>query len=422
MQREVSVAGRVLATALLLGDGLNFAAAAEPRFGLNLREQVESISDDVLGEGGRSDLVAQHRLLAHMEWPADVALRVFVQLGAYAQNGRNGGSSPVDESAPDVHQGYLDWQARGEDFALRAGRQEWVLGSGRLVSVRDGPNLRRAFDGVRLQARFNDALEGLAFAGRPVRNLEHAFDDRHDDGQRLAGLQLSWRLSDTMTAEIYALDYGRDGARFASGLADEERRSWGLRTVGQAGPWDLDVEAIWQTGQWGLGQIRAWTVATDVGWTMQRLASRPRVGLKADVASGDADLDDGRLQTFNALYPNPSYFSDAGLISPANLVDLQPNVSWSLSGGQTLYLGWNLLWKHRSADAVYTTPVPLAAVPGSQGRQGFVGHQVQLSGGQDFGRYFRVDASLVRFVPGKALDGLQDDAINFVQLVVTLRH
>lgn len=412
--------------ALALAGAMNAprAVAADPQFGIRLREQIESFSDDTLGRGGRHDTVAQHRVLADADWQALPSLRAFVQVGAFAQNGRNGGASPVDESAPDLQQGFVEWRPSGSPFELRAGRQEWVLGSGRLVSVRDGPNIRRAFDGARLQARFG-AIETLAFAGRPVRNLDtHGFDDRHDDDQHLAGVQLTLRPLPNLTTELYALDYGRREARFAADIDEnEERRSWGLRLDGGAGAWDFNSELVWQTGHWGPQRIRAWTIANDFGLTMRSFAATPRVGLKADIASGDRNADDHRLETFNALYPNPSYFSDAALVSPSNLIDLQPNVSWSWPGrGGSLYVGWNLLWKQRGADAVYTTPVPLTAVDGSADRGGFVGHQLQISGARDFGEHVRIEASAVRFDPGGALSREQSGTIEFLQLVFTLRY
>lgn len=414
----------IAAFAFVCAMNASLVAAADPQFGVRLREQIESFSDDTLGRGARHDTVAQHRVLADADWQARPSLHAFVQLGAFAQNGRNGGASPVDQSAPDLQQGFVQWRTPDARYELRAGRQEWVLGSGRLVSVRDGPNIRRAFDGAQLQARFG-AIEALAFAGRPVRNLDtHWFDDRRDDGQHLAGVQLTLRPLPPLRMALYGLDYGRRDARFAEEIdEDEERRSWGLRLDGAAGAWDFNSELVWQTGHWGRRRIRAWTIANDFGFTMRALAATPRVGLKADIASGDRDADDDRLETFNALYPNPSYFSDAALISPANLVDLQPNMSWSWPGsGRSLYVGWNLLWKQRGDDAVYTTPVPLTAVEGSAGRGGFVGHQVQISGAQDFGEHLRIEASAVRFDPGRALSHAQNGTIEFLQLVITLRY
>lgn len=405
----------------LLGILSSPCLASDVRFGGSFREQIEHSSDDALGAGGSADTVAQHRLLLNLDLRPLETLRAFLELGAYAQNGRNDGPSPVDQSDPDLHQGYLEWRPGVAALRLLAGRREWALGSGRLVSVRDGPNIRRAFDGAELEAGFG-ATTTRALWGRPVQNRDGAFDDRADDGQHLAGAQLEWPLAEDVNLDLYGLDSTRDDARFAAGRGEEDRRSWGARLHGRWGRLAFNTEAVWQSGRWRGERIRAWTLANDFGWRLQDWHWQPCIGLKADLASGDADPGDGRLETFNALYPNPSYFSDAALVAPANLIDVQPNLRLSFSPELSAHLGWNLLWKHRDADAVYTTPIPLTPVEGSAGRGGFVGHQLQLSGAWAAAQPLRIEASYVHFVPGDALSDLQDEAIDFLQLVFTLSY
>ncbi|MGQ0699895.1 MAG: alginate export family protein [Panacagrimonas sp.] len=380
--------------------GFSTASAQEWKIGGSLREQMESVSDDSLGEDGRADTVLLHRLLLRMDASVLPSLRTMIELGAYAQGGRNGGSSPVDESAPDLHQGYLDWTLPSSSTQLRLGRQEWTLGSGRLVSVRDGPNIRRAFDAAQLHGMIAGTSWRM-FWGRPVRNRDGAFDDREERTQHLGGFELALPLSRARAnLEIYALDYRRDEADFASGTDRERRRSFGLRWHGDGDAFDFNTEVVFQRGDWGEARIRAWTIANDVGWRVPLAGHHSRVGFKADLASGDDDPEDSRLETFNALYPNPSYFSDAALIAPANLIDLQPNMTLPLSPSLNLYAGWNLLWKHRRADAVYTTPVPLTPVTGSSGGARWIGQQGQLSAQWTPHDELSLEASYVHFRPG----------------------
>lgn len=408
-----------LAVSVLAATLLRPACAADWAFGGSLREQTEITSDDSLGQGGRADRVLLHRLLLRLDGATLPSVRTTLELGASAQGGRNGGSSPVDESEPDLHQGYLDWNLPDTLAQLRLGRQEWTLGSGRLVSVRDGPNIRRAFDAARVQGKIADTSWRL-FWGRPVQNRDGAFDDREDRTQHLGGIEFSRPLAPASSAlELYVLDYRRDTAAFASGTGSERRHSYGVRWHGKDQNFDFNSEAVWQDGSWGETRIRAWTIANDAGWQAPLGGYRARLGFKADLASGDGDPDDGQLETFNALYPNPSYFSDAALIAPANLIDLQPNLSVPLSPALRLYTGWNLLWKHRRADAVYTTPVPLTVVGGSAGRSRRIGQQMQLSAQWNPRDQLSLDASYVHLRPGKALSALQDEAIDFLQVVLT---
>ena len=67
--------------------------------------------------------------------------------------------------------------------------------------------------------------------------------------------------------------------------------------------------------------------------------------------------------TFNPLFPKLPYFSEANLATPANLLDIQPSVTLSLTNRLSLSVSWNALWKYAKADAFYSPP--LSAVEGT---------------------------------------------------------
>lgn len=412
-----AAANVALITILLFAVLPRIARAAAIDLGAELRLQGEAISSDMFGIGNRAnDSVLQRRAVAQVDIKQGHP-RLFLQLGVSATDGRNGGPSPIDESDPDAQQAFVEFDvpAIGQ---LRAGRQEWSFGSGRLVSVRDGPNIRRAFDAVQLErAMAGGSLRLLV--GRPVENRPGSFDDRRNDAQSLAGIYATWPLTQGAgTVELYWLDLHRDGAQFASGSGRERRDSWGFRWAGEAYAWSFNTEAVVQTGDLAGEDIRAWTIATD---TRYRLGS-VQLGLKADIASGDGDLGDGHLQTFNALYPNPSYFSDVALISPTNLIDLQPFVQFELTQKLSLYGGWDVIWKHRRADAIYTTPVPLTAVPNTAGGSRFIGQQLQTSLLWQITDHLSLEGCYVRFFAGSGLREAGGDDVDFAQLKLTLDY
>ena len=402
---------------------LPLMAAAEPpaslRFGLHWREQGEYQSADRFGDpDARADTVWLHRLLLDAGWRAPApGAAAFLQLGVYGAEGRNGGPSPVDESAPDLHQAYLDLPLGAHGLRLRAGRQEWSQGSGRLLSVRERPNSRRAFDALQVDAGSGEVRLRLRY-GRPVRNEDGAFDDRRNPDEQLAGAQLTLPAL-AGVAELYALRYRRAQGRFAAGEAHERRESFGLRLAGSSAGWRYDSELVWQQGRFAGGPLRAWTVASDSSYRFSAWPGQPRLGLKLDVASGDGDPNDGKLETFNGLYPNPSYFSDATLIAPANLIDLQPYLQLHLSERIEMQLGWNAIWKHRRADAIYGTPVPLRPLPASAGGPRFVGHQQQLSAEWAASEHWRWSASYVHFDAGAGLRAAGGRSLDFLQLVLS---
>lgn len=413
--------GRGESAALLMA--LPLAVAAQPQWGLQARLQGEQVSDDRFGEpGGRAETVGLLRLLLDAGWRADTEPRpaAFVQFGLYAAQGRNGGASSLDASDPDLYQAWLELPLGDSGGRLRLGRQEWSLGSGRLLSVRDGPNARRAFDAAQLDTGRVPLRLRLLY-GRPVRNGDGAFDDRRDPDQRLSGAVLGTPALGGV-AELYSLHYERREGRYAVSEGQERRESFGLRLAGgEDGPgWRHDLELVWQQGRVADTPVRAWTLASDTGYRFTRGPGRPQLGLKLDLASGDRDPDDGRLETFNALYPNPSYFSDAALIAPANLIDLQPYLQWSASATVTLRAGWNAVWKHRRADAIYGTPVPLRPLPVSTGGPRFVGHQPQLGAEWAVTEAQRISLSYVHFEAGAGLRAAGGGDVDFLQLVLSL--
>ncbi len=328
------------------------------------------------GIGGREDGYGLLRALASAAVRRD-GWEGFAQLGVHAEQGRNGGPGGTDQGALDLQQGYVRWH--GEHLSWQLGRQEAAYGSSRLLSVRDGPNIRLAFDGVRgrwQQGGFRLDLMAL----RPVDNRSGAFDDRSDRGQHLAGGYATWQRGRAGNGtDLYLLDYGRDGARFASAVGNERRRSLGTRWFALQPRWDANIELVAQQGTLSRSQgdldIRAWTLATDSGLRWPSIRWQPRLGIKLDLASGDRNPQDGRLGTFNAMYPKSAYFSEASLLAPANLMDVQPTLTLTPRPGLSTEIGWQLAWKHQRSDAVYTTPAPLAAVPGTAGTPRRIGQQ-----------------------------------------------
>ncbi len=82
-----------------------------------------------------------------------------------------------------------------------------------------------------------------------------------------------------------------------------------------------------QTGGLAGQSIRAWYVGGILGRTFIALPWKPRLGLQLDVASGDRQPGDGKLGTFNPLFPSGTYVTLAGYTGLSNLVHLRPSVT-----------------------------------------------------------------------------------------------
>lgn len=375
--------------------------------GADLRLQWERIDGEDFGtvpddRGGY--LLA--RAMAHADVQAG-RLRGFVQLKSSGVVDRAAGARPVDRDDADVHQAFAELRAAaGAGRAtLRAGRFELQYGSSRLIAVREAPNVRLAFQGV--LARVEGPGGRIdAFFTAPVDVDPGAFDDGSVPGERLWGIHGSYPVSRARwrgTLDIYYLGLRRDDAAFASGVGAERRHSVGVRLAGAAGAFDHNVELVGQVGRFGARRIRAWTVASDVGVQLRGVAGRPRLSLRADIASGDGNPDDGTLGTFNPLFPRGAYFGQLAAVGPQNFMDVHPRLEWRPARAVDVALDWLFYWRHRRTDGLYDPPgnVLRPAAPRA-GR--FVGHQPAVEATVRLDAHASLFAHLARFVAAPALE------------------
>jgi hypothetical protein len=300
------------------------------------------------------------RLMLHTEWQLGPYVGLFGQLKSGLAVGRTGGPRPPDEDQLDLHQAFLDVRGLlGEASALtlRAGRQELAYGASRLVDPREGPNVRRSFDGLRtILGAGGWSVE--AFATRPVETNRYVFDDSTDAAVAFWGVySVSPRLGRGLgNLDFYYLGLDRTQAPFDQGTNHETRHSVGVRWWGRDGAWDYDVEATYQWGSFGPGAIQAWALASDFGVRLDTVTWQPRLGLRADIASGDRDPAKPTLQTFNALFPKGRYFGGMALIGLPNIVDLHPSVAFRVTEEVSVELDWDVFWRQSVHDGIYGPP------------------------------------------------------------------
>ena len=356
--------------------------------GGEVREMVERIEND---NWTNSPYPVNSYLLQRFHFIADTHvnsnLRFFVQLKSNWQNGRAGGPRPIDQDKLDFLQAFFDlsWGTKDHGVTLRIGRQELHYGSGRLVEVREGPSVRQSFDGVRLLTHWNLWKVDL-FATRPDTDSGGVFDNQPAHGTSFWGVYATrpFRPNSRRALDFYYLGLDRKRVAYNQGANREQRHSLGARfsqtpDAKARATFDHDIEAVYQFGSFGPGNIRAWTLASETGFTLPQMKLRPRLSLRADVSSGDKDPKDHNLQTFNALFPIGNYF---GVIAttgpgPVNFMDLHPRLSVQLPHGVSVFGDWVFQWRQSLEDGVYAVPGFLL-VPGGRSQARFVGHRPGL--------------------------------------------
>lgn len=399
-------------TLILAAAGLVQAApspAAEPKgvslsIGGELRERYEYASNVNWG-AGTSDPNGYwlHRAMLHADLHLGASLRAFGQLKSGVVHGREGGPRPTDEDRLDLNQAFVELATPDGRFAARPGRQELSFGSSRLISNREAPNVHLTFDAVRLAVK-GERWRVDGFASRPVETNIGVFDDHAENRRSLWGLYGVRGASSEggLAADLYYLRYGNDSARFDSGTNRELRHSAGARLWSKGEPLDCNFELVYQWGRFGTSLIRAWTFASDTGYTSETPPGRPRFGLRADVTSGDRDPADARLETFNALFPRGSYFGEIALIGPYNHIDAHPEVKWQLPQDVSLSVECGFFWRYSLRDGVYN-PAGTLIRTGRRSRARYVGTQPAVQGEWRANRHLTLTANYTRFFAGPFL-------------------
>ena len=384
---------------------LNHDGSSWLTFGGEARERYEYFQNANWGRGPQDDDgYFLHRVMFHADARLAEHFRFFTQFKSGLESDRDGGPRPTDRDEFDLHQIFADANvALGDDhwLTLRVGRQELSFGTQRLVSVRESPNVRQSFDGVRATLLWN-GWQFDAFATRPVETNRGVFDDGPDPQAKFWGFYgvapLKWITGGKV--DFYYLGLERDSASFDQGTAHELRHSLGTRLWGKHAGWEWNFEFVYQFGDFGGGDISAWTAASDTGFTFVHTPWTPRLGLKANVTSGDRNPNDKDLQTFNPLFPRGAYFGENGLIGPENHIDVHPSIELHPARSITFTADAAFFWRESAHDAVYNSGLNVAR-SGVNGGSRYVGEQIAAQIEWRLQRHLTWSANYTHFFAGE---------------------
>lgn len=387
--------------------------------GADLRERGEASDVGLLGfRSGSGDAYVLHRLLVYGNLQLGPNIRLFAQLGDQDQVGRRPSAAPTDVDRLDLQQAFIDLSSdlgRGR-ATLRAGRAELSFDEGALIGLRDGPNVRQVWDGVRL-TYVAGRWRWDSFAVKPVGVDPGVFDDSAIRGQGLAGVHVTAALSPIAFDAFYYRSV-MPTVRLLAASGREATHSLGARARGVVGPFDFSLGAIGQTGDLAGRRVRAFALHADAGLTFPG-SWKPHVLARTDVISGGGSRD-GTISTFNSLYPNVAYSTEATIEAPANLVEVGLVAKASPSRTVTLQYTLEGLWRYSSRDAFYAPPLMPLVRPDASGDR-FTGVEQQLRATLRPDRFLTVTAALVHFGSGDFMRRAGGRAENFGMLSLAIR-
>jgi Alginate export len=344
------------------------------------REVWEQIGNDNWGQDPYWNGYLNERYMLYFDVHYGQHVRTFVELKSGLNSFRFGGPRPIDEKKLDFQAAFLELGTSNakNSVKFRVGRQELEYGSGRLIDVREGPNVRLSFDGFMVKSKIKSwRIDG--FAMRPDLDNPGFFDNAPNHAVGFWGIYATRSLRHKNQLDVYYLGLDRKEATFQRGTAQEVRHSLGARfsraiATGKPG-WDCDSEALWQFGTFGSANIEAWTAASDTGYRIPTIPLKPRFSAKADISSGD-NPNSKTLGTFNPLFPKGNYFGVLATTGPGpiNFMDVHPHIETALSHNVSASVDWIFQWRESLEDGVYAVPgFLITAANGSRAR--YVGNR-----------------------------------------------
>jgi hypothetical protein len=183
-------------------------------------------------------------------------------------------------------------------------------------------------------------------------------------------------------------------------MAEERRHSIGLRRWGNIGSgFRYNTELIYQFGSFGDKDINAFAIEGDWYYRFIYAKWKPEVGMKLDYISGDRKHGDDKLNTFNPLFNNPTYFGLLGKIAPMNLMDIHPSLRLEPNEKIEIILDWDFFWRVSKEDGLYRPPRFLNR-EGHEAESRWIGHQPSFEFSYLINRHFKLKVETSYFITG----------------------
>jgi hypothetical protein len=352
------------------------------------------------------DRFAISRLLAHADLHLD-HLRVFGELLTAQNTDRDlpGGRRPTDMTTLDVHQLFLELPIPLA-IALRVGRESYDFGQGRLIGPAPwGRNVPRAWEGA-TGRRDLFGWSWTGFWGELVLPDPTDFDER-SAGDKLWGAYGTRPVGEAgLRSDAYVIGRQQSAITYNGTTGEEDRYTVGGRLYRNKGHehFDFDVEAAYQFGRVGSGDVNAYMLALEGGYTFEGELS-PRTFAGLDYATGD-DGAGGDVETFSQLLPRGHrHLGFVDVVGRQNILSTRLGVSIQPTAAVTLAATGYVFRLDDPGDALYNVAAA-PIIPGGTSSTKSVGEELDLTALTRIGRNVSLLVGYSHFFGGR----LQRDA------------
>lgn len=367
--------------------------------------------------------------------PHGMQARIFMQLKSGLVAARDGPVYPPDKDLIGINQAFLGLGLSlrpARELTTRVGRQELHYGAGRMIAVREGPNVRLGYDA--LLGRYESGpWRTDAFVAKPNETRPGVLDNGWMPGRTLWGVHLRRQPTAGTGWALYYVGTSRNPAPLNAN-ARAIRHTIGGRRHGTVGRLNYDLEAAVQVGHYRRSRnaaeqhvredhssspgsadvpIRAWMGAGHLTYRAPNTPGRPALGLHFHLSSGDLGKTAAH-ETFAAPYPSGRFTGAGSRLGPGNLLNVRPVLGFRLASDLHVRLTTHVFARLHATDGIYAVwGAPLRAASDSASR--FIGWMPEGILTWEAGRhltlaleasYFKTGALLQEHAPGRDMTHL----------------
>lgn len=368
-------------------------------FGGSFRFQYESfINEQFQNVPDQDNLWFLNRILLHAHLKLKENFDFFVEINSSHISGKDN-LSPVDKDVLSINQMFVNYHI-SQNLSFGIGRQNLILGSGRLVDAREGPNVRRSFDLAQVNFS-NKQFSAKAFFAIPVNPNPYVFDNQFlKFNETFSALHTTTAFNQSNFLDVYLFYQKDDNVAYNNAQGNERRTSIGFRYFGNYKTLKFNNEAVYQFGNIENQSIQAWTLSVQLENSTKLGNHFYNIGVKSEIISGDKNQNDSTLNTFDALYPSGAYFGRVARFGPSNLIDVHPYINTKF---KKLFIefDYDVFWRHSVNDGVYNAAL-LLQYPNTNNER-FIGQQIGTIIGYKLNKHINFEFESNIIFPGAFL-------------------
>jgi hypothetical protein len=353
------------------------------------------------------------------------SVRVYGEIASGLVSGRRGQATANFDNKASLQQLFIDIRGYAGSTLVGAmvGRQEFADGPRQLISLSDGPNIHRSWNGVRLYAH-GQRLRAGAFDLRATR-LERGFlDEGINDAERLQGVNASLIVSPRGRPNIYLEPFWihseKPGFRAGDQTGVDDRHTFGARLWGRQGRFRFDWTIARQTGEFMDRDVDAWGVFAVQSLSLSDKGWKPRLTSHVDIASGGTRRT-GALKGFNQLYASSNYLGEGQFLSLSNLLLIAPGIALSPTSKTSLSAELGFARRLKESDAAYAGG--MRAYAGTELVRGHeIGRLLRINGSWSASKYLTFFVNYERLDAGRVLERARLPSGSYGYVGATFRY